>query len=159
LQRQQVESVPDLEIQAVLQHDNGIGGIDGNLQVMFPLRTVNRNQGGIQEASAQVIAARQSLERKRLDLRSKLAEVFALYETVVDQTTHYRDAILPKAAENLDLVRHGYEAGEFSFIQVLVVQRTFAEKNSIYLKALGELWMRKLEIEGLLLKDSLSDFE
>jgi hypothetical protein len=40
-----------------------------------------------------------------------------------------------------------------------MVQRTYAEKNSIYLKALGELWTRKLEIEGLLLKDSLGDFE
>ena len=159
LQRQQVESVPDVNVQAVLQHDNGTGGIDGNLQVMFPLRTANRNQGGIQEAAAKVMAARQALDRKRLELRAKLAEVFAQYETARDQASHYRETILPKAAENLELVRHGYEAGEFSFIQVLVVQRTYAEKNSIYLKSLGELWTRKLEIDGLLLKDSLGDFE
>lgn len=157
LRRQQVESVPDVDVEAILQHDNGTGGIDGNLQVTFPLRTVNRNQGGIQEASAQVIATRQALERKRLDLRSKLTEVFAQYETAVDQASHYRESILPKAAENLDLARRGYEAGEFSFIQVLTVQRTFAEKNSIYLKALSELWTRKLEIDGLLLKDSFRD--
>ena len=159
LKRQQVESVPDLDVQAVLQHDNSTGGIDGNLQVMFPLRTVNRNQGGIQEASAQVMAARQALDRKRLELRTNLAEIFALYETALDQSSHYRETILPKASENLDLVRRGYEAGEFSFVEVLLVQRTYAEKSSIYLKALGELWTRKLEIEGLLLKDSLRDFE
>ena len=159
LRRQQVESVPDLTVEAVLQHDNGTGGIDGNLQVMFPLRTVNRNQGGIQEASAQVMAARQSLDRKRLELRTNLAEIFAIYETALDQASHYSETILPKASENLDLVRRGYEAGEFSFVEVLLVQRTYAEKSSIYLKALGELWTRKLEIEGLLLKDSLRDFD
>ncbi len=159
LRRQQVESVPDLDVQAVLQHDNGTGGMDGNLQVMFPLRTINRNQGGIQEASAHVMAARQALDRKRLELRTNLAEIFAIYETALDQVSHYSETILPKAAENLDLVRRGYEAGEFSFVEVLLVQRTYAEKSSIYLKALGELWTRKLEIEGLLLKDSLRDFE
>ena len=146
-------------MQAVLQHDNGTGGIDGNLHIMFPLRTVNRNQGGIQQASAQVMSARQALDRKRLELRTNLAEIFALYQTAPDQARQYSEAILPKASENLELVRHGYEAGEFSFIQVLVVQRTYAEKNSIYLKALGELWTRKLKIEGLLLKYSPRDFE
>ena len=102
--------------------------------------------------------ARQALERKQLGLRAKLSDAFAQYETAKDQVGHYRESILPKAAENLELVRRGYEAGEFSFIQVLVVQRTYSEKNSIYLTALRELWTRKLEIDGLLLKDSLSDF-
>ncbi len=158
LRRQQAEPISDVEIQTVLQYDNGTDGINGNVQVMFPLRIANRNQGGIQEATAQVTEARQALERKQLGLRAKLSDAFAQYETARDQVGHYRESILPKAAENLELVRRGYEAGEFSFIQVLVVQRTYSEKNSIYLTALRELWTRKLEIDGLLLKDSLSDF-
>ncbi len=158
LRRQQAEPISDVDVQAVLRHDNGTGGINGDLQITFPLRTVNRNQGGIQEAAAQVTEARQALERKQIGLRAKLSEAFAQYETSRDQVNRYRESILPKAAENLELVRRGYEAGEFSFIQVLVVQRTYSEKNSIYLTALREFWTRKLEIDGLLLKDSLSDF-
>jgi cobalt-zinc-cadmium efflux system outer membrane protein len=126
---------------------------------MLPIPTVNRNQGRIQETTAEWTAAHQALDRKRLQLYNELAEVFALYATALNQVTNYRDNILPKAAENLDLARRGYEAGEFDFVQVLTVQRTFAEKNSIYLDSLGRMWASKLAIDGLLLRDSLADAE
>lgn len=158
LQLQHAVPVSDVDVQAMLQHDQAINGLNGNLQITFPLRVVNRNQGGIQQAAAELAAARRALERKELELRGKLVELFAMYQTARSQVQRYRQAILPKAAENLTLVRRGFDAGEFGFIQVLTVQRTYAERNAIYLQALRELWTRKLEIEGLLLKDSLSDF-
>ena len=37
LRRQQAEPISDVEIQTVLQYDNGTDGINGNVQVMFPL--------------------------------------------------------------------------------------------------------------------------
>jgi cobalt-zinc-cadmium efflux system outer membrane protein len=156
--RRQAENISDVDAQAVLQYDQSTESINGNLQLTLPLRTANRNQGAIQEAMARWTEAKESLERKRLELRQRLSEAVALWEVALDQVEHYRQAILPKAAENLELVRRGYQAGEFSFVQVLTVQRTYAEKHAVYLEALRESKTRGLEIVGLLLKGGLDDF-
>jgi cobalt-zinc-cadmium efflux system outer membrane protein len=58
--------------------------------------------------------------------------------------------------QTLDIVRANYRAGEISYIDLLTAQRTFAQTNLAYIEALGELWSAVVEIDGLLLKDSLS---
>ena len=48
-----------------------------------------------------------------------------------------------------------YRAGEVSYIELLTAQRSFAQMNLDYVEALGELRAALVEIDGLLLKDSL----
>lgn len=67
----------------------------------------------------------------------------------------YRQAILPATQETLDRTRKMYEAGETNFLSLLTAQRTFSQTNLNYLEALRELRVSEMEIEGLLLRDSL----
>ncbi len=157
LDRARAQVVPNVRFQGAVMQDNGIGGkTDGIVQVLVPLPLLNRNQGAIQQARAEIIAAEQALQQLELDLQHRLAPVFQRYATAAHQVRRYRERILPQADESLTLVRRGYEAGEFAYLLLLSSQRTYFQTNLQYLDSLRELRASAVEIEGLLLRDSLS---
>jgi len=61
---------------------------------------------------------------------------------------------MPK--ETLDLVTAGYQQGEFSYLNLLTAQRTFFQSNLAYLESLLRSKSTQVQIEGLLLKQSLN---
>lgn len=157
LQRARVEATPDIEIEAVIQDDRSINDVNGVLLATMPLPLWNRNQGGIQQALGELIAAEQSVLRKELELRRRLAGVFGRYTAARQQVDSFQQHQLPDASENLSLVGTGYQAGEFSYLQLLTAQRTFVQTSMGSLSAREEAWLAIAEIEGLLLRDSLGD--
>lgn len=158
VERALVEPLPDVNVQGIIQHDNATDGSNGNLQVSLPIPYLNRNQGGIREARANLIAAQQAVGRVELDLQRRLAGVYQRYANAKNQVDAYArpGGILENAQSTLDLVRTAYEAGQLSYVDLLTAQRTNAQTNLAYVEALGELWSAISELEGLLLRDSLS---
>ncbi|HZN33724.1 MAG TPA: TolC family protein, partial [Pirellulaceae bacterium] len=157
LARAQRQVIPNVRFQGAVMQDNGIGGkTDGIVQLLVPLPIFNRNQGAIQQARAEVVAAERAIQQLELDLQYRLAPVYQRYATAASQVRRYRERILPKAQESLGLVRRGYEAGEFPYLLLLNSQRTYFQTNLQYLESLRELWASSVEIDGLLLRDSLS---
>jgi cobalt-zinc-cadmium efflux system outer membrane protein len=157
LSRARVEPLPDVNVQGVVQHDNATGSSNGNLQVTFPLPRLNRNQGRIREAQAEVIGAQQGVGRVELSLQRRLATVYQRYANARNQVEAYSrgGGILENARRTLDLIGAAYEAGQLSYIDLLTAQRTNAQTTLAYVEALGELWAAVAELEGLLLRDSL----
>lgn len=154
--RARAEPIPNVTIQGVVMQDNGIGGrTDANLQLTVPLPIFNKNQGAIRQAEAEALAAERALEQVERDLQNRLAPVFERYSNASSQVTRYRERILPAARESLDLVRRGYEAGEFPYLNLLNAQRTFFQTNLQYLDSLRELRTASAEIQGMLLSNSL----
>jgi cobalt-zinc-cadmium efflux system outer membrane protein len=157
LSRARAEVRPNVKFQLGVQSDNAIGGkTDGFVQMLVPVPIFNRNQGGIQQAQAEVVAAERAMQQVELDLQNRLAPVFQRYATAASQVRRYRTKILPQAEESLNLVRRGYEAGEFPYLLLLSSQRTYFQTNLQYLDSLRELRASSVEIEGLLLRDSLT---
>ncbi len=74
IDRAYAEVVPDVEVQAVVQSDNGTGSANGMIQVTLPLPILNRNEGGIQQAEADLLAAQSATSRVALDLQSRPAK-------------------------------------------------------------------------------------
>lgn len=155
-QRARVEWVPNVGVQATVQHDNASGDDITGVQVALPLPLFNRNQGNIVAADAQLIAAQRNVERVRLNLQNRLAEVFRRYANAGQQVEKYRGTILPDAKETLDLVASGYQQGEFSYLNLLTAQRTYFQSNLAYLEALLQLKSAHAQIDGLLLNESLN---
>ncbi|MGE0761370.1 MAG: TolC family protein [Pirellulaceae bacterium] len=156
--RAMVEPIPDLDVQAVIQHDNATQSSNGNLQVSVPVPLWNRNQGRIQEARAQLTAAHLGVDRLALDLQTRFADAYQRYENARQQTERYTapQGILDNARRTMDLIRTGYQAGEFSVLDLLTAQRTFFQTNLAYLDSLRELWVTSMEIRGMLLRGSLA---
>ncbi|MEQ8786729.1 MAG: TolC family protein [Pirellulaceae bacterium] len=157
VERERVEPLPDIDVQGVVQHDNGTGSSNGNLQVTVPIPWLNRNQGGIRAAEAEVIAAQRAVARTELSLQRRLATVYQHYATARVKVEGFSgpDGILANVKKSLDAVRANYQGVETSYIDLLTAQRTYAQMNLAYVESVGELWAAISEIDGLLLKDSL----
>lgn len=158
LRRQQIETRPNVTVQGLVNwRDNGTSGDpNAGIAITVPIPVRNRNQGAIQEARYQVFAAEQQFTQRQLELRQRLASAFERYGNSQQQTERYRETILPKAEETLKLVQKIYESGEVNFVNLLTAQRTYIQSRLAYLEALETLRIAETEIQGLLLRDSLS---
>ncbi|EAQ79246.1 probable divalent cation resistant determinant protein C [Blastopirellula marina DSM 3645] len=157
VQRAYAQVIPNIEVQAIIQDDRGTRGTDGNLQVTLPLPLWNRNQGGIQQAHAEAAAANRAADKLSMDLQARLAIAFQRYESARNQVNQYarEGGILENANRSLTLIRTGYEADEFSVLDLLSAQRTYFQTNLAYLDSQRELWISAMEIRGLMLQGSL----
>ncbi len=159
VRRAYAEVIPNFDVQAVVQDDRSTGSTNSNLQVVLPIPLWNRNQGGISRAEAEVTAASQRVDRLSLFLQSRLAIVFQRYQSARNQVEQYsRDGgIIEKSQRTLDLIRTGYQSGEFGVVDLVTAQRTYFQTNLAYLDSLRELWVAVMEINGLLLNNSLPE--
>ncbi len=156
LVRARREPIPNFRLQGGPMQDMGIGGkTDGIVQALLPLPIINRNQGAISQAMADVTAAERAVQQVELDLQNRLAPVFERYSSSVYRVRRFREQILPKSERALELVRRGYGAGEFPFLNLLNTQRTYFQTNQAYLQSLLDLRSSAAQIEGLLLSNSL----
>ena len=158
LQRQLIETRPNVTVAGLVNwRDNGIGGdSDGAVVVSLPIPLWNQNQGAISEARYQLAAAQRELQQIELSLSQRLAPVFERYSNAAEQVERFRNRILPKTVETLELTRQSYELGEIGFVDLLTVQRTYAQNQLAYLDVLESLRLADIEIAGLLLSGSLA---
>lgn len=155
--RERAEPIPNVTVQAVVQHDQDIRNWDGALQVSIPIPIRNKNQGNIIAADGELQAAERNLDRLRHQLQQRLAETFQRYQEAKAEVERYTQDIIPAAQETLKLTTDGYQAGEFPFINVLTVQRTLFQARLNQVEALGKLQQANSEMSGLLLSNSLNN--
>ncbi|HJS06026.1 MAG TPA: TolC family protein [Pirellulales bacterium] len=153
--RARAEPIPNLNVQASVQHDNEGGDDVANVMVMFPLTIHDKNQGAIRAAVAERREAQAEIARLELALQTRLAAAFERYSNARTQVDRYSREMLPAARTSLDLVTRGYRNGESPYLTLLEAQRTLSRTNLAYLSALEQLWASKTAIEGLLLSDGL----
>ena len=157
VQRARVEPVPNVNFEGLVNVvDNGIGGKpDGGVRVAMPLPIFNRNQGGIAKAEHELIASSQALNQLELGLQARFAPVFEQYANARAQVERYQKTILPAADESLALNRKRYSAGEGNYTTFLTAQRTYSQTQLNYLSAIRALRIAEVQIEGMLLSNSL----
>ncbi len=155
VQRASVQAIPNVSWQIGTAYDYGSQDAIASLQMSLPVPLYNRNQGGIAEAHANAVAAERAVERVELSLQQRLAAVYQQYEQARQQASRYDETILKKAQRNLDLNRKSYEAGDSAYLAVLTAQRSYFQARLAWLSALEQLWSATVQIEGLLLRDSL----
>lgn len=155
LHRADVESTPNVTLQTGIFYDDSSSDPFAMLQMSMPLPINDWNQGGIAEAQANVIAAEQSVQRVELSLQQRLAVVYQQYEQARKQALRYETTILQKARKNLDLNRQSYDSGQSSYLAVLTAQRSYSQARLAWLNSLDQLWSATVQMEGLLLSDSL----
>jgi cobalt-zinc-cadmium efflux system outer membrane protein len=153
--RARVEWVPNVDLQASIQHDNASHYDIAQVQMGMPIPVWNRNQGGVRRARGELAAAQSNADRVELGLQQRLAIVFQRYANARQQVETYRRQILPDAQSSLDLVSEGYRQGEFGYLILLTSQRTFFQTNLAYLESLRQLRESQAAVDNLLLTDSL----
>ena len=154
LRRAEVEPIPNLNSQAGVAYDHETQDTIVGVQLQIPLPIINRNQGGIRQARAELSAARSEVARVELDLQQRLAAAFERYTNAKNQVARYSRDILPRAQQTLDLVMRAYRQGEYGYLNVLTAQRTYFQASLAYVESLRQLRASQIAIEGLLLVDS-----
>jgi cobalt-zinc-cadmium efflux system outer membrane protein len=157
LARQCAERIPNVDLEGGLRYNNASSDSVAMIQVGVPLQIFNRNQGNIAKAQSELSAASAEVRRVELDLQSRLADAYRSYINADQQIRRYTEEILPDAKQSLDLVKAGYEHGEFSYLELLTAQRTYFRVNLSYVESLRDLWIGRTRIEGMLLSGGLQN--
>jgi outer membrane protein, heavy metal efflux system len=163
LKRSQAEKFPNIDLRGGLAYNrellNPMGrpvGWEGEAQVGVQIPIFNRNQGNIQAADADLAHARQELERVKLNLRVRFAELFRDYDAARETARQYRDQMLPDAQKAYDLYLDKYRQMAAAYPQVLIAQRTLLQLHEEYNQALVSEWESAIAIQGYLLTDGLA---
>lgn len=154
--RQRLETRSDITWQTTVQYDTTQNNAIGGFQVTWQIPTLNQNQGAIYEAERNIAAGQHAAEIKALDIRQRLANQWQQYLDAKLQVDAFRDSILPKSQQTLEILMKGYEAGELELLEVLTAQRTFFQTQVAYLENVRSLSRQNAAIDGMLLSDSLS---
>ena len=118
------------------------------LRLAVPLPVFNRREGDLE-----IAMARRSRQAARLDLVkatisaqvAQALERFRASRRIVEQFTRH---ILPQQQENLEMLREGYQLGQFTLTEVLVMQREFIQGRSRYLDAIAEFNAALVDLEA-----------
>ena len=156
LAREQAGRTPDVDVEAAVRYNNASESTTATIGIGVPLQIFDRNQGNISRAHSELAAAQREVRRVELVLQDRLAEVFRRYANARQQTEQYKAEILTDAKSSLDLVRKGYQQGEFGYLELLTAQRTYFRVNLAYLESLRQLRVSAVKIEGLLLTGGLT---
>jgi len=155
--RQEVQAIPNPTFFMGGGIDRGTNSGMINAQVGLPLPLYNRNEGNITAAQAEFARACEEVRRLELSIESRIARAGQEYEAAAAAVEQYRTVTLPKAEEALKLTEQAYSAGEFDFLQVLIVRRTFFDANLEYVIAQRDLAQAEVYLEGMVLSGGLDD--
>lgn len=130
--------------------------MEGFFDVGVQIPIFNRNQGNVEAAQAKVDKAKLDVERTKLSLRSRLAEVYHEYITALTRADRYRQEILPKAQKAYELYLNNFRQMAGAYPQALIAQRSLFQLQDAYVDSLLSVWQRSIEIRGLLLDGGIT---
>lgn len=153
LRREKVERIPNVTMEAGYTRDN-IGRQDEwTFRIGVPVPLFNHNQGNIQAAHAELGQATQEVNRVENVLINRLATAYGDYSASKQRAERYRTAIRPAALRAYQLAQGAFKGGQFEYLRVLQAQRSLAEADLEYNRALLEVWKAASQIAGLILEE------
>jgi cobalt-zinc-cadmium efflux system outer membrane protein len=159
LRRARIEPMPDVAVGVAGGRDSGQDETLMEFRLSLPLPLFDRSQGRKREARAEAEIAKYDLASTEQRLIRELSVVDARLRAAAEQVEAYRTRILPRAEEAVQLVRGGFEAGRFGFLDLVDTQRTLAESRLAYYEKLSELNAAQAEYEALIGKATLEKWQ
>lgn len=149
LELEKANAVPDprLSVGVVDFRESGDKAFMGGISIPIPV--LNRNQGSISKAQAEMTKAMSEQKASELALSSEVARSLQAQRTAYKQVMTFKTTILPEAENAFVLSRQGYKAGTFGYLEVLDAQRTLTEARMQYIEALKEYHFQRANLERL----------
>ena len=117
--------------------------------VSIPLPLVNKRQGPIAEAAANISQATASASVLELQLASQLERAYGEYQVANQQVRAYEDGSLKEAEAALTAAEAAYRLGERGILEVLDAQRVLRSIRNDYLNAQFDRQSARIELEQL----------
>lgn len=147
---EQSKTTPNITISAGVLNNQELGGLNqALLGLSVPIPVFDRNQGNLQEAVSRQYKAQDELVAVRTQLSANLTTQYERLNSARQTSESLRSEILPSAQSAFDAANIGFNAGKFSFLDVLDAQRTLFQARSIYIQALLDAHQAVAEIERI----------
>ena len=115
-----------------------------------PLPLFNRNQGGIEEAIANLGAARRQYEAVRVKTLAALSQAAETLAAAREEVTALKSEVVPAAEQAFDAVQQGYRQGKFDYLYVLDTQRALFQTQAAYIDSVGAYHKARADVERLI---------
>ena len=164
LTRARAEKAPDLYLRGGVAYNNEIigetpfkrrAGAEGFLEVGVTLPIFNRNQGGIKTAEAELGSAEREVERLRLALRTRYAEVLRNYRAASFSADRYRTQIVPKAKAAYEMYSVNFQNMTAPYTSVLSTRAAYLQAQIEYARNLTAARQAIVLLKGFLLTGGL----
>jgi cobalt-zinc-cadmium efflux system outer membrane protein len=150
LRLERANAVPDPRLNAGVRDLRDVDGSTvfvAGISIPFPI--LNRNQGSIERARAEVNKAESDSQAAQLSSDAALTDAAQKERAAYTQAMLLKDTILPEAKKSFALANQGYQAGKFAYLEVLDAQRTLADARLQHVEALKEYHTQRATVERL----------
>jgi cobalt-zinc-cadmium efflux system outer membrane protein len=153
LRLEKARASPDVTVLGGLQRfeENDDTALVLGLAVPVPL--FDRNQGGIERATANLAGARQKAEAARLKVRTALSSSLHALAAAYIEVNILQDEVLPKAKQAFEAAQRGYGEGKFDYLYVLDAQRTLFETRAQLIDLAQAYQQTRADVERLTGRD------
>ena len=141
---------PDLTIAGGVRYFEESNSQAYVMGMSLPLPFIDRNQGGILEATYALQKAKQERTAAEVDTISTLDDNYQTLLAAYTEVTILRDTILPGAESAFNASQEGYREGKFSYLDVLDVQRSLFDAKDTYINSLVSYHKALTSIERLI---------
>jgi len=128
--------------------DSGNDPIIGTVGINLPL-WVGKNRARIQSAAYQKTAAQFMLENREQILDADIRQVLFKLRDADRKINLYKESLIPKAEQSLEVNRKGYEAGQMEFINLIDAERMLLEFELAYERARADHLIHRAELGKL----------
>jgi len=117
--------------------DSGNDPVIGTLGINIPL-WLGKNRSRIAAANYQRTAARLTLENREQTLGADIQQSLFKLRDADRKINLYKESLIPKAEQSLQVNRKGYEAGHMEFINLIDAERMLLEFELAHERALAD---------------------
>ena len=146
---ERANAVPDVTFGAGVRDNRSADEQSFLAGVSIPFPAFNRNQGAILKAGHDVMRAEHEQAATINALSLDLLKAQNALEIAYAEINSFEKNILPSADKAFAQARKGYQAGKFSYLEVLDAQRTLFDVRAQRVAALKEYHMAKAALERL----------
>lgn len=117
--------------------------------VSFPIPVFNLNRSGIKRAAHELNAVMMDQRSAQLSLEASLTRVHGDYSSAYRDALVLEQSVIPGAEEAFSFARQGYDAGKFSYLEVLDAQRTLFDARKQWVVATLDYHRQRAALERM----------
>ena len=144
--RAKAQDTSNVSLMAGYRHE---AADDNNSFVFSASMPLNFNRQGRAKHAAGMLradAVDAEFEEARRELRAELASLLALYNGASAEVELLQNNLMPKAVRAYEVSRTGYEAGRFSWLELIAAQQNLADIRIRYIESLRDAHLAHAQI-------------
>ncbi len=129
------QDIPDISLGAGVKYEAADDAQSFIVAASIPLPFWKRGRTGSAAALLRAEAVHARHDQMQRELQQQLNQWVTAYRSAVAETDQYKTRIIPRAEQAYELSRRGYDAGRYSWMELLAAQQNLAGIRIRYIEA------------------------